>query len=448
MPDQSLQSALARQFSWLQSWKSTSGDYQGYVVHRSDLKRMFRIHGTPWSQGPIMKGYLNLFEKTGNDRWIREATLAADSQCTRLDKTGKYLYAGFEDDRFSSSVHNSLANSALLDVANVLNFKQRHKEAQRYIDVAKTNIDKYILGTLWDDEFGAFRFSTTDYYSPQKTRFVANMNSVAIESLFKLFNLTGDELYRRHAIETGEWLLTQSVKSPGLGGGGIRYSHNQPNIHIAIYTALAMRGLENLYSLTKDGRYTQMMQRAASHLMGLLDPDTKLFYHAVVDGELIKYPQFIAGSGIILKALDDAARLTGAKYALHETLEAILSYQLPNGGFPSFIGYDTPENGRMKGRGREVWEDKVPVIGWNAHLFEFLTRIVADRFSCKEQKISTNCFITSNYSYLEGRRYIFILGTKPVRGLTLYLATKRFPVALIYVSVPSFRRYVTSYLKH
>jgi hypothetical protein len=366
--------------------------------------------------------------------------LAADSQCTRLDKTGKYIYSGFEDDRLYSLVHNSLANSALLDLANVLNVKQRHKEAQRYIDVAKTNIDRYILGTLWDDEFGAFRFSTIDYYSPQKTRFVANMNSVAIESLIKLFNLTGDELYRRHAIETGEWLLTQSMKSPAFGDGGIGYSHIQPDTLIAIYTALAMRGLDNLFNLTEDGRYKQMMQRAASHLISLIDPDTKLFYHAVVDGELVKYPEFIAGSGIILKALDDATRLTGARYSCPETLGAILSSQLPNGAFPSFIGYDTLENGRTKGRGLVVWEDKVPVMGWNAHLFEFLTRIVDDGFSCLEGGGRSNRFITPNYDYLEGKRYTLILCVKPLRQFTVYFALKRLPIALIYASVPSFRK--------
>jgi len=333
-------------------------------------------------------------------------------------------------------------------VADVLNFKQRRKEAQRYIDVAKTNIDRYILGTLWDDEFGAFRFSTIDYYSPQKTRFVANMNSVAIESLIKLFNLTGDELYRRHAIETGEWLLTQSVKSLGFGDGGIGYSQIQPNTLIAIYTALAMRGLEDLFNLTEDGRYKQMMQRAASHLMSLLDPDTKLFYHAVVDGELIKYPEFIAGSGIILKALDDATRLSGAKYSCPETLEAILSSQLSNGAFPSFIGYDTQENGRAKGRGLVVWEDKVPVMGWNAHLFEFLTRIVEDHFSCLEGEGRSNRFITPNYGYLEGKRYTLILGLKPLREFMVYFAIKRLPIAPIYASVPLFRRRIRSYLRH
>jgi len=47
-----------------------------------------------------------------------EATKAADLQlCTRIYYAGRYHYAGFEDDRFSSPVHNSLANSTLLDRA-------------------------------------------------------------------------------------------------------------------------------------------------------------------------------------------------------------------------------------------------------------------------------------------------------------------------------------------
>jgi hypothetical protein len=49
--------ALSKQIKWLQTWKTSEGAYNGFVVHRHDLKRMFKIHDTPWSQGPIIVGY-------------------------------------------------------------------------------------------------------------------------------------------------------------------------------------------------------------------------------------------------------------------------------------------------------------------------------------------------------------------------------------------------------
>ncbi|NMC14578.1 MAG: hypothetical protein GYA34_17040, partial [Chloroflexi bacterium] len=368
---------LSKQISWLQTWKTKYGAYNGYVVHRHDLKRMFRIHDTPWSQSSIINGYLNLYQRTKDEKWLDEAIQAADLQCSRFHKSGKYIYAGFEDDRFSSLVHNSLANCALLDLASALIKDNKYKKAQNYLDVAKDNIDKYIIGKLWNEEFGAFKFSEIDYYSPPNlVRFVTNMNSLAVESIVKLSNLVNDKGYQDYVLRIGEWLLTEQIESQGLESGGINYSQVQPRVLISIYTALAMRGIDDLYQLTQDKRYLQMIKNAARHLMVLIDPETNLFYHSICQGRLFRYPQFIAGAGIILKALDDARILTGEYFNYEESLNAILEKQLANGSFPNFVGYNTPENCRLNGIKEKVWEDMVPVMGWNAHIFEFLTRTV------------------------------------------------------------------------
>ena len=427
---QTISEALSKQISWLQTWKAKNGAYNGYVVHRHNLKRMFKIHDTPWSQGPIINGYLNLYQKTEDNKWLQEAIQAADLQCKRLHKTGKYIYAGFEDDRFSSLVHNSLANCALLDLAKVLIDEGAEDKARKYSKTVKENIDRYIIGVLWDEEFGAFKFSEMDYYTPDVIRFVVNMNSVTVESLIKLSNLTGEKKYQDYVVRVGEWMLTEQIKSSDLEDGGINYSQVQPRIMISIYTALAMRGINGLYYLTKDQRYVEMMRNAANHLINLIDPETRLFYHAILEGKLFKYPQFIAGTGIILKALDDAEKLTGEKFVYQDTLNTILKGQLDNGGFSNFIRYNTPENYRLNGNKEEVWEDKVPVVGWNAHVFEFLTRMVQKDFSYKPAKFKINCLVTKNYFYIESKRFVFIFGIKPIQSLTLFFGIKKRDIAL------------------
>ncbi|GAG72192.1 unnamed protein product, partial [marine sediment metagenome] len=349
MNKQIISEVLPKQIPLLQTWKTKEGAYNGYVIHRHDLKRMFKIHDTPWSQGPIINGYLNLYQKTKDNKWLQEAIQAADLQCKRLHKTGKYIYAGFEDDRFSSLVHNSLANCALLDLAKVLIDEGDDEKAQKYLETIKENIDRYIIGVLWDEEFGAFKFSEIDYYTPDIIRFVVNMNSAAVESLIKLSNLTGEKKYQDYAIRVGEWMLTEQIKSSDLENGGINYSQVQPRVLISIYTALTMRSLDDLYYLTKDQRYLEMMRNAANHLINLIDPETKLFFYAIINGEIVKYPQFIAGAGIILKALDDAENLIGEKFDYQNTLNAVLKRQLPNGGFSNFVGYNTPGNHRLNG---------------------------------------------------------------------------------------------------
>jgi hypothetical protein len=259
------------------------------------------------------------------------------------------------------------------------------------------------------------------------------MNSVAVESLIKLSSLTAEKKYQDYAIRVGEWMLTEQIESNDLENGGINYSQVQPMILISIYTALAMRGIDDLYYLTEeDQRYLEMMRNAANHLVNLIDPETKLFYHAIVEGELLKYPQFIAGSGMIFKALDDAEKLTGEKFVYQDTLNTILKKQFPNGGFSNFIGYrNKNENGGVNG----VWEDIVPVMGWNAHIFEFLTRMAQNDFLYKPTKFKMSYLATKNYFYRESKCSILILGIKPIRSLILYFAIKKISFALVYISV-------------
>ena len=433
MDRQIISEVLSKQISWLQTWKTKGGAYNGYVIHRLNIQRMFKIHDTPWSQGPMINGYLNLYQKTGDNKWQQEAIQAADLQCKRLHKTKKYIYAGFEDDRFSSLVHNSLANCALLDLAKVLINEGDDKKAWEYLKIVKENIDRYIIGVLWDEDFGAFKFSEIDYYTPDVIRFVVNMNSVAVESLIKLSNLTGETKYQDYAVRIGEWMLTEQIKSPDLENGGINYSQVQPRVLISIYTALAMRGIDDLYYLTNDQRYLEMMRNAGNHLINLIDPETRLFYHAILGGELLKYPQFIAGAGIILKALDDAEKLTGEEFCYQNTLDAILKKQLSNGGVSNFTGYRNRS-------GSSVWEDVVPVMGWNAHTFEFLTRMVQNDFLYKPTKLKTSYLATKNYFYRESERSVLILGIKPIRSLILFFAVKKINIALFCVSEKQLER--------
>ncbi len=432
MTDKQISEALSKQISWLKTWKTKKGAYNGYVVHRWDLKRMFKIHDTPWSQGPIINGYLNLYEKTKDTKWFQEAIQAADLQCKRLHKTGKYIYAGFEDDRFSSLVHNSLANCALLDLAKVLMKEGNNEKARKYLKVARENIDRYIIGTLWDKNFGAFKFSEIDYYTPDVIRFVVNMNSVAVESLIKLSNLISEEQYKDYALRVGEWMLTEQIDSTDLQDGGINYSQVQPGVLISIYTALAMRGLDCLFCLTKDQRYLKMISKAANHLINLRDPETAFFYHGIRGGKLQRYSQFIAGAGIIFNALDSAGKLTGEKFNCEDTLNAVLKNQLPNGGFSNFIEYRNKSDERKRD---EIWEDIVPVMGWNAHMFEFLTRMVQVDFLYKPADFKTTYLVTRNYFYMESKRSVLVLGIRPIRSVILYFTIKKMNFAFLYVSV-------------
>lgn len=426
-----IQEALSRLVSWLQTWKTKNGGYNGFVVHRGNLKRMYKIHDTPWSQGPIINGYINLYRKTGDGKWLAEAIQAAHLQTTRLHNSGKYIYAGFEDDRFSSLVHNSLANCSLLDLAGEFIEQGDTRSAEKYISTVEHNTREYIIGRLWVESYGAFKFSEIDHYWPQEDRFVANMNSVAVENLIKLNELTGDSSFLSYAYRVGEWLLTQQIISDDITNGGISYAQTHPRVVVSIYTALSMRGLDDLWHLTRDERYKVMMATAARHLMNFRDPETKLFYHAVYNGELRKYPLFLAGAGIILKALDNIRNLFLEDLDLYASLETLLLKQLPNGGFPTFIGCNTPDNWRPKGDNSQVWEDIVPCVGWNSHLFEFLTRWVSQPCELKSAEVLAVSHCAPKFVYYEGKKYVLILGLRPPRSIGVFLIRKVFSLSII-----------------
>jgi hypothetical protein len=417
--------SVAMLLVWLESWKTKCGAYNGYVVHRLNLKRMLLVHDTPWSQAPMINSFINLFQRTGNRDWLEKAIEAGSLQAKRITSSGKYNYAGHEDDRFSSLVHNALANCALLDLAKVLLEEDSSSDAsvaQAFAKVVRLNT-RYLTEKLWVKDKGVFKVSENDYYSPKRDRFVANMNSVAAENLIKLGELTGEKEYDRLAEHIGQWLLSLQLHSSNeLIDGAIAYQDNEPSAFVAIYTALALRGVDDLFQLTEDSRYFKMMSAATKHLLSFRDSKYRLFYHAFQGNRLRKFPLFVAGAGIILKALDDFSKLSGRVLDVTDTLNTILHMQLPNGGFSNFVGYNTPDNGRRNGDYSIVWEDVVPTVGWNAHLLEYLTRFVDNDFYLpKELRVMTTLSESKNHFYLETAHSTLILGWNPFQSMIFYL---------------------------
>ncbi|QZY55554.1 hypothetical protein [Crassaminicella profunda] len=416
--------ATNKLLNWIKTWEINDGAYNGYVIHRGDSKRLKYIHDTPWSQGPIIQGLINIYNRTQDETYYKEAKKAVKVQMKRLNSNGSYDYAGFEDDRFSSLVHNSLANCALLEFAKLE--KEINNESILFMDImstVKTNIDEYLIKILWDENYGAFKFSAIDYYSLGQDRFVANMNSVAVESLIIFYELTNNEEYLNYALRIGEWILTQKVQKEGLLYGAISYAQTHPDMIVSIYTALALRGIDDLYRITNDVRYKNMMIDAVEHLYRLIEND--LFYHASYDGELRKEPYFIAGIGLILKAIEDVNISCNTKYPLNNIIDRILSKQTNIGGIKSFLAYNGKGNGRKNGnKNLEVWEDSSLVMGWNAHAFEFLSRHVTGEF--KFRKIVKKYInIKWNYIYIETTKRIFVLNIWPIKSMILLYINKK-----------------------
>lgn len=446
MNQKSVINALGGLISWLETWRTAEGAYNGFVIHRANTKRMSHIHDTAWTQAAIIRGYANLYRKSREPRWHDALVLAADLQASRFEpETGKYRFAGHEDDRFCSLVHCALANSALLGSCGLVKEQRR----ERYVGIVRENVNHYWMPSLWVEEEGAFRFSKIDYYSINEHRFVINFNTMAVETLLKLADITGDSRYREIALHVGQWLIekcdharqfhTQLLSKLGKAGdncmlmplGGLPYQYTatqrNPDNCVTIYNGLALRGICSLYRATEDEAYATITRETAEFLLAMRDPETRLFYHTTWRGRIEPYPQFIAGAGMTLNGLHEALPLVGEQVLAKDTVEKILAHAHPNGSFPSFIGKD--RGNRRKGTG-VVWEDVVASVNWNAQLFEYLTRLVdAPSAICVTRLKSSVRIGHKRFFYFDMPQGVSILSWWPPRSWGFYIIKKRSPRA-------------------
>jgi hypothetical protein len=449
---ESIRSALGNLIGWLETWRDESGAYNGFVVHRTETKRMGRVHDTAWSQSAMIRGYANLYRKSGEKRWLEAMAGAADLLASRYDpETGRLRNTGHEDDRFQSLVSCALGVCALLSAAGLVDGEKR----ERYIDISADHIRRYWLAILWVDAEGAFKVADSDFYSPGEDRFIVNFNTMAAEAMLTLYRLSDERTFFDSALRVGRWVTerwekTQEYNEKILAGkttvaedplsqwmapGGMSYqyssSRSDPDDYVTLYTGLSLRGLVALYMATGDERLAGIVEKQCGYLLAMRDPGTQLFYHTTRRGRIEKNPQFVAGAGMALTGLFQAAELIGDRAIPGDTVEGILRRAHANGSYPGFIGKNDTGHPRRIGGG-SVWEDEAASVNWNAQLFEYLTLIVEEPEKIEARECDESISVaTGRFIYRDSPKRALILSWWPVRSWGIYLYTKKRDTALI-----------------
>ena len=460
--------ALGNMIGWLETWRDEHGAYSGFVVHRTEAKRMWRVHDTAWTQAAMIRGYGNLYRKSRESRWRQAMTLAADLLASRYDPwTGKIRHTGHEDERFRSLVSCALGVCALLSVADLVDEARRGK----YIRIAADHARRYWIDGLWVEREGAFKFAETDYYSPQEDRFVVNFNTMATEALIALHQATGGLEFRDRALRVGEWLIerwdyTQTVNETILAGrttvadkpfsewmafGGFAYqfttSRREPDNYVILYNGLSLRGLWALYRETGDERFAAIIHAQTRFVLAMRDPETRLFYHTTRQGRIEKNPQFVAGAGMTLLGLHEVMPIIGQQALAEDTILSILSRAHANGSYPGFVGKNDTGHSRRDGGG-VVWEDAAASMNWNAQWFEYLTRLIENPATIHvETGDRTVRVVTKRFIYRDTPTSVEIISWWPPRSWGLYFFTKQSPTARLsiypvglYKSIRSMRK--------
>ena len=413
--------ATTKMYLWLDTWRQQSGAYNGYVVHRYDLKRLKFIHETPWGHCAIIEGLISLYEKNRTDELRDKIEAAVELQISRLDEDCSFINAGFEDDRFSSLVHNSMADRALLTYYNseIPNADLK----QKALETVQLNVNKYLIGNLWNETIGAFKFSKVDYYSPNLDRYVANMNCVAVEVMLELFRLTNEYQYYDYSKRCSKWVKTQTVNSDNkFCDGGISYGSNNPECIVGIYTGLCLPGLCQMYQAFQDDDLKIMAIRAVENLLTYTCEG--YFCHSMDGDEEKRHPFFIAGAGIILYGIQYVNESLNTEYDTSLYLKNILDKQYKMGGVQNFIGYNCKGNNRnQKNSSYPVWEDAIACVPWNAQLFRYLAK-VSTGLTEVNVKFPTLC-IKPGFIYYETKKSCFISSIIPLKSMVLLIMNKQ-----------------------
>jgi hypothetical protein len=414
---------LAALWSWLASWITPDGGVNGPVVHRGDLKRMLAIHDTPWTQEAVIGGLLELYRRSGHEGWLARALRLGDAQCARQRADGAFRWAGHEDDRFSALVHNALADCALLDLADALRDRDDAVRRERYVAVAERNLEEYVIGVLFRPDLQGFAMNPIDYYAG-RDRFVVNMNAVAVEALIKLDRQRGRDGHARLVRAVGERIRSLQSRE-GPAAGGLPYSDLEPDTHVPLYTAVALRGVVALAAATGEPAWAELTRAAVASLGRLEDPETGLWWHKLDARRVHRFPLFVAGAGLIGNGLLDAAALTGTSFDGPALAGRLLRFQYRHGAIRNFIGYDHPDNGRPRGHGTDCWEDVYPTPSWNAQAFRFLCRVLPAPPAAAPHSARPEGRWSPRYVYVDTRRLSLVAGPWPLRSAMLAVFLKR-----------------------
>jgi hypothetical protein len=352
--------------AWLETMRGPDG-YGGPVAHWWQQSLVYTGAGLDWRYEGIIAGYLQLWERTGDDCWLAKARRAGDDLIAGQSPEGHYAASAFEiNPATAGTPHEAACDVGLLLLALALR-RAGQAGVERYAACAERNLRAFAIAQLWDDEAKIFRDS------PVAPSFVPNKAATLCEAVFLLGEVCGDTLWiERYALPTLDHIIGHQVRGNGRLDGAIAqnsFGRQRVEKYFPVYIARCVPTLLRGYRWTGDERYSECALRAMQFITRWTRPDGSLPTVIHANQHVSCHPRWIAPLGDILRAADET-RPYGFDGDLNATEDYLLAGQDCSGGIRTARGFAGQAGGRMPAL-PDV-RDLLHVVGWCDKAFRYL----------------------------------------------------------------------------
>ncbi len=357
--------------AWLDTMRGPDG-YGGPVVHWWQDNLLYTGPGLDWRYEGIILGYLELYRSTGDKRWLEKACRAGEDLLRGQLPSGNFRSSCFEANPGTGGTpHEAACDIALLRLAWVLR-EQGDTTWESLAAAAWCNLRDYILSVLWDEEVRRFR------NLPADPTFVPNKAATIAEALLAWADLTGErDVVNRYVVPSLDGIVEAQVRAPyspldGAIDQGV-FGSKGTGRYFSFYIARCIPALLLGYERTGRESYRDAALRAMAFILRFRLPDGAFPQVVYQNGRVNRYPQWIAGVGDILRAMEWVRRY-GIEVSPEPTQFWLLRGLHLHGGIATAHGFGSMDGQRPSGRPDA--RDLLPVCGWADKAFRYLAGLL------------------------------------------------------------------------
>lgn len=363
------QTQIDRALAGLDAWLDTMhgpGGYGGPVAHWWQQSLLYTGPALDWRYEGIIAGYLLLWQRSGQERWLARACRAGDDLLHGQLANGHFAASVFEANPATAGTpHEAACDAGLLLLALALR-GAGSESWQQYAACATRNIQAFVIGQLWDEQAQSFRDS------PHTPSFVPNKAATICDALFLLADLTGDARWaEQYAVPTLHRIVQHQIQGGPLDGAIAQNSIGRRTIakYLPKYIARCVPALVRGYRWTGSEQFAECALRAMQFITRMAAPDGSLPTVVYANQQTSRCPGWLAPLGDVLRAADEA-RGCGFAGDLSATLQHLLSGADRSGGIQTARGFAAQAGGRLPAE--PDIRDVLHVVGWCDKAFRYL----------------------------------------------------------------------------